>query len=1060
MSISLSNDFNNLPSQGLLYPRVLVSALSSHAGKTWVCGALAAGLMARGAKESRTDGLDQAFTVDPYKVGPDRMDLHFLDLVTGQRGDNLDGLLWSEEALLARIGRRARMSLQDSQGRQDSQDRRARQGGHLAIIEGVMGLLDGSLGEDRLPKGSSARIAALTKTPVILVLRPESQAQTLLAALLGAQNLAPELSIQAYLLNGVSPSYGKTLATYLTEQTGMPCLGCLERFPDLGLTETRKGVIMEKDAVAAWKTKVVAALQDRIDWEALLAIAHQAPPLPCPSGSSVDADLPSTSSGDASSQANNLQTVSSKADNSQTASPQLASLPQEPRRAEAGQENIPSPYLSRSVRVGISVNPLTANYFQADLQAMEDRGWTLVYFDPARQALPPNLDLVYLAGDRDGQLQEANPPSTVFRQLFAPGTWTPPAPEADPTGTNSAGTDPGNSEPTSIDPLIVAFGESLLHFQDLLAQSFVIAPKRPIFGYWTLEAQRDTLLLDRGDQVTVNAFTTLTPAPASSPSPSSSSTPAFQLTKGGRTHSDGFSAPDSSWDKYSRQGFFSCIEFPLTAAPQVWARLVDRVEAHAQRRIEARQGRIEASQGRKMGAWGEARLEYLLKALALVSKENPKEAALRALVEQNWNQICKPIRSLGQLEDLFAKLVVARGEEDPRFSTHAAYLFGADNGVVYLGVSQSDQTVSAQVVRNACKGGNALSILSEDKGADLHLVNLGLSAYDPREAWDDPAYLKIENRIVHPLGTMVPLIHEKGPWTPEDVRPMMSYDEVLEAIWTGFSLIDQTDNLADLYSAGEMGIGNTSTSALVLAALLGLDPEDLASWIDVGSGLSRDQLSQKKGVLTQLYRTYCKEAPGRQRALEREFAPLWEKLLARVDAEEGERTVAGIGERTDAEIGERTDVDKAETDLSCLLQGAKARCLKLLDLLAFLGGYDIGAIVGFYLGAAYRQRPVLLDGQITEAAALAAFSLHPRIAKFLVATHRPRSVLAQKALEVMGLPPLLDLSLALGEGTGSLFLLDILRQTSLLYHQMPRFETGKVEAYEDYAAKEAAKQDI
>ncbi len=1052
MSISLSYDLNSLPSQGLAYPRILVSALSSHAGKTWVCGALAAGLMAwgaglmaRGVKESRTDGLDQAFTVDPYKVGPDRMDLHFLDLVTGQRGDNLDELLWSEEALLARMGRRARMSLQDSQDNQDRQLRQARKGGHLAIIEGVMGLLDGSLGEDRLPRGSSARIAALTRTPVILVLRPESQAQTLLAALLGAQNLTPELSIQAYLLNGVSPSYGKTLATYLTEQTGLPCLGCLDRFPDLGLTETRKGVIMEKEAVAAWQTKVAAALRDRIDWEALLAIAHQAPPLPGPPAGSMGADWPSTSSRDASSQA----------DNSQTASPQLASLPQGPRRAEAGQENIPSPYLSRSVRVGISVNPLTANYFQADLQAMEDRGWTLVYFDPARQALPPNLDLVYLAGDRDGQLQEANPPFTAFRQLFAPETWTPAAPEADPTGTNSAAPDPGNCEPTSTDPLIVAFGESLLHFQDLLGQSFVIAPKRPIFGYWTLEAQRDTLLLDRGDQVTVNAFTTLTPAPASA------STPAFQLTKGGRTHSDGFSAPDSSWDKYSRQGFFSCVEFPLTAAPQVWARLVDRVEAHAQCRIEASEGRI-------MGAWGEARLEYLLRALALVSKENPKEAALRALVEQNWNQICKPIRSLGQLEDLFAKLIVARGEEDPRFSTHAAYLFGADNGVVYLGVSQSDQTVSAQVVRNACKGGNALSILSEDKGVDLHLVNLGLSAYDPREAWDDPAYLKIENRIVHPLGTMVPLTHEKGPWRPEDVRPMMSYDEVLEAIWTGFSLIDQTDSLADLYSAGEMGIGNTSTSALVLAALLGLDPEDLASWIDVGSGLSRDQLSQKKGVLTQLYRTYCKEAPGRQRALEREFAPLWEKLLARVDAEAGARTVAGIGERTDAkigertdaEIGERTDADKAETDLSCLLQGAKARCLKLLDLLAFLGGYDIGAIVGFYLGAAYRQRPVLLDGQITEAAALAAFSLHPRIAKFLVATHRPRSVLAQKALEVMGLPPLLDLSLALGEGTGSLFLLDILRQTSLLYHQMPRFETGKVEAYEDYAAKEAAKQDI
>lgn len=105
-----------------------------------------------------------------------------------------------------------------------------------------------------------------------------------------------------------------------------------------------------------------------------------------------------------------------------------------------------------------------------------------------------------------------------------------------------------------------------------------------------------------------------------------------------------------------------------------------------------------------------------------------------------------------------------------------------------------------------------------------------------------------------------------------------------------------------------------------------------------------------------------------------------------------------------------------------IVRAAADRCQTKapLDLLVALGGFEHAALVGAMLAAAARHVPVILDGVVTNAAALIAVALQPRLAGYLIASHRSAEPGAGVVLPTLGLEPLLDLHLGLGEGTGAL----------------------------------------
>jgi len=113
-------------------------------------------------------------------------------------------------------------------------------------------------------------------------------------------------------------------------------------------------------------------------------------------------------------------------------------------------------------------------------------------------------------------------------------------------------------------------------------------------------------------------------------------------------------------------------------------------------------------------------------------------------------------------------------------------------------------------------------------------------------------------------------------------------------------------------------------------------------------------------------------------------------------------------------------------------------------ILAELGGLEIAAIAGFYIESARRGTPVMLDGYISTAAALAAVALEPRVVDWMLASHASAEPGHRVALEALRLEPLLDLRMRLGEGSGAALTLPIVRAALALHARMATFAEAGV----------------
>lgn len=115
-----------------------------------------------------------------------------------------------------------------------------------------------------------------------------------------------------------------------------------------------------------------------------------------------------------------------------------------------------------------------------------------------------------------------------------------------------------------------------------------------------------------------------------------------------------------------------------------------------------------------------------------------------------------------------------------------------------------------------------------------------------------------------------------------------------------------------------------------------------------------------------------------------------------------------------------------------------------LDVLSKVGGAEIGAIAGACLACAENKIPAVIDGFISSAGALLAYRINPEIRDYLIASHRSEEIGHQAILDYIGLKPLLDLNLRLGEGTGAALAMLIIDGALKIYREMATFESAKV----------------
>ncbi|USG68482.1 nicotinate-nucleotide--dimethylbenzimidazole phosphoribosyltransferase [Brevibacillus ruminantium] len=334
----------------------------------------------------------------------------------------------------------------------------------------------------------------------------------------------------------------------------------------------------------------------------------------------------------------------------------------------------------------------------------------------------------------------------------------------------------------------------------------------------------------------------------------------------------------------------------------------------------------------------------------------PLHAEAREQASAHVDQLTKPLGSLGRLEKLAVQLAAITGEPFPVVTPPGILVFAADHGVAAEGVSAYPQEVTAQMVANFAHGGAAINVFGRQIGALLHVVDVGVAV--------DVEAPGVWTKKVR-LGT-ASMLRE---WA-------MSREEAEACVQAGFASAEAViAEGARLLIVGEMGIGNTTASSAMLAALTKAEPDQL---VGRGTGVCDEKWEKKKAVV--------KEALS----------------LHQPDASDP------------------------------------------LDVLAKVGGLEIGAMAGAILAAASHRVPVLLDGFITTVAALLAVRLCPAAGDYLVAGHRSQEPGHTFVLSVLEKEPLVDLELRLGEGSGAAVAFPIVEAATRMLREMATFASAGV----------------
>jgi cobyrinic acid a,c-diamide synthase len=225
-------------------PRIVIAGASSNVGKTTVTAGLIAALRQRG------------LVVQPFKCGPDYIDPSYHERAAGRPCRNLDSWMMSD--------------LADSFAR-------ACQDVDIAVIEGVMGLYDGSDWHDE--RGSTAQIAKLLNAPVLLVLDISGSARSAAAVVLGYKSFDPAVAIQGVVLNFAgSERHAQGCAEAIASATGLPMLGWLPRDLQLRIPERHLGLVPGGEQVDsnALIAEITAAVSARFDVDGVVKFARQA----------------------------------------------------------------------------------------------------------------------------------------------------------------------------------------------------------------------------------------------------------------------------------------------------------------------------------------------------------------------------------------------------------------------------------------------------------------------------------------------------------------------------------------------------------------------------------------------------------------------------------------------------------------------------------------------------------------------------------------------------------------------------------------------------------------
>ena len=309
-----------------------------------------------------------------------------------------------------------------------------------------------------------------------------------------------------------------------------------------------------------------------------------------------------------------------------------------------------------------------------------------------------------------------------------------------------------------------------------------------------------------------------------------------------------------------------------------------------------------------------------------------------------------PQQSLGHLGTMVCRYAGILGKVRPPAPVPCMVVTCADHGVARKGVSAYPVDTTLQMTRNyvLAKGASA-NAFANYCGADMVVADVGVAG---------------------DLSGVSGLWHCKIAQGTDDftVGPAMSREQAVQAMETGIEIVEDRVRLGyNCFSLGEMGIGNTTSSALVVASFTGLSPEVVTGR---GTGISDEKLKRKIELVRQALA--CNQP----------------------DRKDG------------------------------------------IDVLAKVGGFEIGALAGVVLGAAANRCAVVVDGLNTTAAAMIAEAVSPLCRQYLFSSHLSGEPAHVHALGHLELEPCVDMGVRLGEAVGASVVVEMLKMSVEMFVEM------------------------
>ena len=382
----------------------------------------------------------------------------------------------------------------------------------------------------------------------------------------------------------------------------------------------------------------------------------------------------------------------------------------------------------------------------------------------------------------------------------------------------------------------------------------------------------------------------------------------------------------------------------------------------------------------------EQELFELLSTIEALDRDAMEEARKRE------DSLAKPPGSLGRLEEIAIQLAGISGKIHNLADKACIAIMCSDNGVVEEGVSSAPQTVTLAQTINFTRRLTGVGTLAKYFDSDLLVVDMGINADLPHELLTEKPLKHVENSV---SSANTAIENSEGPEfrvTDKIVNRKirkgtcnLAKEPAMsreEAVDAIFTGLEMARNIKEAgYTIFGIGEMGIGNTTTSSAILSALTGLPVEETVGKGGGITDQSFARKKEIISERLEQY--------------------QFYGQAD-------------------------------------------LDVIDVIAKVGGFDLAAMTGAFLGAAVYRLPVVIDGFISVVAALAAARLAPKAREFMLASHISKEQGYQYALRELGLFPMLNLEMRLGEGSGCPLAFQIIRGACAVMNQMATFEEAEI----------------